>query len=237
MRKVLKNAATALLGALLGYGFWLTRPEWDPEMRLWRAVGDASLLLLFLALALGPLAKLWPKTGRLLPYRRELGVWFGLFALAHTLLVLNGWARWDALRFLGYEFVPQLGRVVRLEPGFGLANLVGLVAMVLTLALMVTSTDWAVRTLGSGAWKFLQYSAYTVFYLSALHTAYFLFMHYTESFHRAVPGMPNWFRYPFLVLTFLVATLQTAAYFKGVTQRRQVRRRTSTARGRAADSG
>lgn len=221
MRKVLKNAATALLGALLTYGFWFTRPEWDAEMRLWRAFGDAGLILLFLALALGPLAKLWPRAGQLLPYRRELGVWFGVSALAHTLLVLNGWARWDALRFLGYEFVPQLGRVARLEPGFGLANLVGLVAMVLTLVLMVTSTDWAMRRLGGGAWKFLQMSAYTVFYLSALHTIYFLFMHYTESFHRQVPPDLNWFRWPFIALTLALMALQARAYGRSVAAKRR----------------
>ena len=216
MDRLLKNAATALLGALFSYGFWFTRPEWDPEMRLWRAVGDAGLILLFLALVLGPLAKLWPRASGLLPYRRELGVWFGLSAALHTLLVLNGWARWDALRFLGYEFVPELGRVARLEPGFGLSNLLGLVALLFTLVLMATSTDRAVRRLGGKAWKFLQLSSYLVFYLSALQTAYFLFMHYTMSFHRQVPADPNWFRWPFLALTLGVVALQVGAYAKGV---------------------
>lgn len=220
MSKLLTNVAVAVLGALLSYGFWLSRPEWDPEMRLWRAIGDAGLILLVLVLVLGPLAKLWPRGRRLLTYRRELGVWFGLSALVHTLLVLNGWARWEALRFLGYEFIPELGRVARLEPGFGLANLLGLVALLFTLVLMATSTDWAVNRLGGKAWKFLQLSSYLVFYLSALHTAYFLFMHYTMSFHRQVPADPNWFRWPFLALTFGVIVLQISAYLKGVAFRR-----------------
>lgn len=216
-----KNVAVALTSVLLSYAFWLSRPQWDPEMRFWRAVGDGSLILLFAALVLGPLARLWPKAfGRWLPYRRELGVWFGLLALLHSVLVLNGWARWDALRFLGYDFVPQLGRVARLEPGFGLSNLIGLVAMLITLVLMATSTDWAVRRLGGRAWKLLQLSSYTVFYLVALHTAYFLFLHYTQSFHRQVPDDPNWFRYPFLGLTLLVVGLQTAAYLGSLPERR-----------------
>lgn len=218
-----KNVTVGLAGALLSYGFWLTRPEWDPEMRFWRAVGDASLILLFLALAAGPLAKLWPKASGLLRYRRDLGVWFGLLALLHTLLVLNGWARWDVMRFLGYDFVPQLGRMARLEPGFGLSNLVGLVAMLITLVLMATSTDWAVRKLGGKSWKLLQLSSYTVFYLVALHTAYFLFMHYTASFHRQVPPDPNWFRWPFVALTLGLIGLQAAAYLKVVWARTQRR--------------
>ena len=32
---------------------------WDPEMRLWRAVGDVSLVLMLHALAVEPLAKVW----------------------------------------------------------------------------------------------------------------------------------------------------------------------------------
>lgn len=221
VRLLQKNAVVALGGILLSYGFWLSRPQWDPEMRFWRAVGDGSLILLVVALVLGPLATLWPKRfGRWLPYRRELGVWFGLLALLHTILVLNGWARWDVQRFFGYDFVPQLGRMARLEPGFGLSNLVGLVAMLITLVLMATSTDWAVRRLGGRAWKFLQLSSYTVFYLVALHTVYFLFLHYTQSFHRQVPEDPNWFRYPFLGLTLLVIGLQITAYLKSLGRKR-----------------
>ena len=215
---VWKNIGVGLLAVAVAYGFWLGRPQWDPEMRLWRAVGDSSLMLLFAVLALGPLVRLYPGAVKLLSYRRELGVWFGWLAIVHTLLVLKGWARWDALRFLGYEYVPQLGRLVRLEPGFGLANLLGFVAVLITLVLMATSTNWAMRRLGGGAWKVLQMSAHTVFYLTVLHTAYFLFMHYTASFHRTVPESPNGFRFWFLALSGLVVLLQAAAYLK-VTKR------------------
>lgn len=31
---VRRNLLAAALGALLSYGFWLSRPTWDPEMRL-----------------------------------------------------------------------------------------------------------------------------------------------------------------------------------------------------------
>jgi hypothetical protein len=67
------------------------------------------------------------------PWRHETGIWFGLMALLHAFLVWHGWARWDIWRFLGYEFIPELDRLVRLEPGFGLANLVGMVALIFTL--------------------------------------------------------------------------------------------------------
>ncbi len=221
-RVLRSRAIIGIVGVVLIYLFWLSRPDWDGEMRFWRAVGDASLIFLYLALALGPTARLFPPAWELLSYRRELGIWFGVFAILHTVLILNGWARWDVLRFMGYDFVPELGRMVKLEPGFGMANLLGLLAILITLPLMATSADWAVRALGESAWKFLHYGAYTIFYLVVLHTAYFLYIHYTLHFHRVPPPNANWFQIPFVALTAMVLALQTGAFFKTV--RRQRRR-------------
>lgn len=220
-RLLRRHAIVGLIALGFWAIFWFTRLEWDPEMRFWRAIGDADLLLLIVALTLGPLAKLWPVFGQLLPWRRETGIWFGALGLAHTLLILNGWVRWDVARFFGYEFVPELGRTARMEPGFGLANLIGLVAVLWALLLTATSSDWAIGKLGPSAWKWLQYGAYGIFYLVALHTFYFLFQHYTLSFHRNVPN-PNWFRYPFLALILAVPLLQAAAFVKTVRRRRAV---------------
>ena len=214
-----RHLIIALLSLFLTLPFWFGRLEWDPEMRLWRAIGDGSFLLLFFTLAIGPATKLWRPAARLVPWRRETGIWYGLLAFAHTILIFSGWAKWEWLRFLGYEFIPQLGRIARLEPGFGLSNLVGLVAVLLTLVLVATSSNWAINLLGASAWKWLQYGSYTVFYLVVLHTVYFLFMHYTISFHRTPPADPNWFRYPFLVLALMIPALQIGAFIKTVRHR------------------
>lgn len=137
----------------------------------------------------------------------------------HGLLVVHGWARWSLRRFLGYEFIPQLGRDVRLEPGFGLANLIGLTALGFALVLAATSSDWAMRRLGRG-WKCLHHSALFVYYMSLLHAGYFLFLHYTASFHKQVPP-PDWFRVPFLVLGGGLLALQAAAFLATATDRRR----------------
>ncbi|MAT05854.1 MAG: hypothetical protein CL424_12520 [Acidimicrobiaceae bacterium] len=208
----------ATLGGLLVLVFWASRPTWSPEMRLWKAVGDAAFGLLLLTLAVGPLARLVRRTAPLLAWRRQLGIWFAIAASLHGLLVVHGWARWSLRRFLGYEFIPQLGRDVRLEPGFGLANLIGLTALGFALALAATSSDWAVRRLGRG-WKWLHHSALFVFYMSLLHAGYFLFLHYTASFHKQVPP-PDWFRVPFLVLGGGLLALQAAAFLATVADRR-----------------
>lgn len=207
------------LVAGIGFGFvtlfWLSRLEWNAEMRLWRAMGDAAFLMLFFALVSGPVTRLWPRASRILKWRRELGIWFVLLALVHAFLIWDGWAKWDILRFLGYEYVEPLDRVVRLEPGFGLANLLGVVALSWGVVLLLTSSDRMLRALGPSTWKWIQSSAYIVFYLVALHAAYYLFIHYTPSFHRDIPPA-NWFQWPFLVLVFVVIGLQVAAAWKTV---------------------
>ena len=209
------------VAALLTAGFWSSRMDWDPEMRLWRAVGDVSLVLMLHALLVGPLAKSWPASTRFRPWRRETGIWSAIFALIHTLLVFDGWFRWDLMRMLGFDFIAALGRTARIEPGFGLSNLVGLVGLAWLLILAATSFDRAVRKLGGSGWKWLHTGAYVAFYLVVLHTAYFLFMHYKISFHRPVPADPNWFAAPFLVLALSVPLLQVLAFIKSV--KRQAR--------------
>ncbi len=218
---VLRHLCVAGLTVGLWYLFWMSRPEWHPEMRMWRAFGDASFMLLFMSMILGPAARIWPRLLALVPWRRELGIWFALSALVHGYLVWVGWARWDVWRFLGYEFIPQVGQRAFFYPGFGLANLMGAVALAGALPLAGTSSDMAVTFLGIASWKWLHSFAYVVFYLVALHGVYFLFLHYAPSFHRSVPPDPNWFRFYFLAMTVLVPAAQLSAFTRTVRARRR----------------
>ena len=79
--------------------------------------------------------------------------------------------------------------------------------------------DRALRRLGGAAWKWLHHSALFVFYLSLLHAGYFLFIHYTLSFHKRVPP-PDWFWLPFVDLGFGLLVLQLAAFAKTAASRR-----------------
>ncbi len=62
-----------LLAAGLGtYAFMESRAEWS-EMHRWnRAVGDMSLVLIALSMAIGPLARLWKMFRAAIPWRREI---------------------------------------------------------------------------------------------------------------------------------------------------------------------
>lgn len=224
-----RHLATALLTAALVGLFWRSRMDWVSDMRLWRAVGDASLVLLALALAAGPLAVVAPRTRGLVAWRRAFGIWFALTGLLHAYLVWDGWALWSIKRLLGFQEIPlESGTaVVLVDPGFGLANLIGLVALAWGLVIAAVSSDLAMRALGSRSWKFVQGFAYVVLYLVGLHAAYFLFLHYELTltslvFQKAVPNA-NWFRFWFVGLVLLVLALQTAAFVRTLARDRRGR--------------
>ena len=100
-----------------------------------------------------------------------------------------------------------------MEPGFGLANLIGIVALTLALVLAATSSDRALRRLGRTAWMWLHRLSQTVLILALLHGGYFLFIHFTLSFHKNPPP-PDWFRVPFLATGLCVVALETWAFLK-----------------------
>jgi methionine sulfoxide reductase heme-binding subunit len=205
MRHLLIVLAAVLLVALFG----LVHQQWSPMHRWNKATADASILLLSMTMALGPLAKLWPAWGRLLPFRRELGIHAVLLALVHTLIILDGWIAWDLARLVGFEFHPSLRQYVMVQHGFGLANLIGVLALAYGLILVTTSNDRSVRFLGGAVWKFVQRSAYVLWALVVIHTAYFLFMHFLD-FHRPTPPA-NPLQWPFAVLVTLILILRWAA--------------------------
>lgn len=221
-----RHAAIAVLSAVLTWFFWRSRMEWDAEMRLWKAVGDASFVLFALAMLVGPLAVVWRRAAPLLAWRRALGIWFALLTLVHAYLVWDGWARWSFSRLMGYEDLSAAGvaEPVLTMPGFGLSNLMGLVALVLALLLAAVSSERAMRGMGARAWKHLQQYAYVVFYLAGLHVAYFMFLHYELSLTNLVLGKglppPNWARSWFVGAVVIVLALQAAAFVQIIRRRR-----------------
>lgn len=207
-----RNFWVVVLSAVSVLALAESRTEWSP-MHLWnRAFGDASLLLVALAMAVGPLARLWSRARRFLPWRRELGVWGTLLAVVHTVIILDGWLQWNLIRIFGYELHPGLGQYVMLQHGFGLANVVGIVALAYGAVLAASSNDLSQKLLGGSVWKFLQQGAYVLWALVLTHTAYFLYLHF-QDFHQRVPD-PNWLQWPFVGLVLLVAGLQVTAFWK-----------------------
>lgn len=207
-----RHLVVIALGAIGVYGFLLSRGQWS-EMHRWnRAVGDMSVVLIALSMAAGPLARLWAGGRGLLPWRRELGIWGMVLAGIHTVIILAGWIQWEWPRLFGYLFHPQLERYVMVEQGFGIGNVIGIVALAYGLVLALTSNDWSQRLLGGSVWKYVQQGAYVLWAMIVTHTAYFLYINF-QDFHRPIPE-PNWLQGPFAALVAGVLALQLAASIK-----------------------
>lgn len=203
-----------LLAAGLGtYAVMESRAEWS-EMHHWnRAVGDMSVVLIALSMIIGPLTRLSAVFRTAIPWRRELGIYGVVLAVVHTVIILAGhWVEWDLTRLFGYELDHLTGVYVMRQHGLGLANVIGIIGLVYGIVLALASSDWSQRLLSGSVWKFLQRSAYVMWMLIVIHTAYFMYLHF-QNFRTMVPG-PNWAQTPFAWLVALVALLQLAAFLK-----------------------
>ncbi len=196
----------AVLVALFSqvHGQWSAMHKWN------RAVGDASMVLVALSFGLGPLARIFRPASRVIAFRRELGIYACILAIAHTIIILVGWVEFDLMRLFGFEWHPNLQTYVMFQNGFGLANAIGIAALVLVLVLAATSSDYAMRRLGTAGWKFIQMGVLPLWWLTIAHVAYFLFAHFL-SFHRETPD-PNPLQLPFVGLVIAVLALRMVAY-------------------------
>lgn len=126
----------------------------DPQEVLLHAMGIWSLRFLLVTLAVTPLRTIfkWP---RLLQYRRMLGLYFAFYLFLHVVIYL--WL------FLGWEWM-MIGQELIKRPYLT----VGIVALVLTLPLVVTSTNGARRRL-KRRWNQLHKLIYPIGLLALIH--------------------------------------------------------------------
>ncbi len=221
-----RHLAVLLVTALGTYAFLESRAQWSDMHRWNRAVGDMSLVLVAISMMIGPLARLFSSFRVSIPWRREFGIYGVLLAIVHTVIILAGWVEWNLIRLFGYELHPALGQYVMLQHGFALANVIGIVALVYGLVLALASNDVSQRVLSGTVWKFLQQSAYVLWMLIVIHTAYFMYLHF-QDFHRSVPE-PNWAQIPFAGLVIFVSLLQLAAFVKTWKSRRGARKKSAS---------
>ena len=138
-RMARKATVRHLLVALVVMGLVLSfsaiHAGWSPMHRWNRAIGDASLVLIAVSVGIGPLARLWRPAMPLIPFRREMGIHGCLLAVVHAVIILVGWVEWDLMRLFGFEWHPDLLTYVMLQHGFGLANAIGIAALILASCL------------------------------------------------------------------------------------------------------
>ncbi len=189
------------------------------EHRITRSFADTSFTLLCITLAIGPLSKLRTYFTKFIQFRRQFGISTFVTAAFHGISASYLFANFNLLTMLGVEYSSQANTFIRIMPsGFGIANLMAIVAFIVLLVLCLTSTDFAINKLGSASWKWLHRMVYVAFYLTFLHAFYYIFMHYMPSSVKQAQAdiEANWFGTLFLISGFGVILLQIFAFIKTV---------------------
>jgi sulfoxide reductase heme-binding subunit YedZ len=167
--------ANAALLAACAAGWWIiyTFVNADrPSQRVSLAAGYLSFALLAVTLAIGPLSRLKGRRYPVSTYlRRDFAVWAGVLAIVHVVAGLQVHAKGHFAEY----FVWMGGSATHVGPiradAFGIANYVGAIATLAIVALLVTSSDAALRRLGTARWSALHSVAYPTAILVMLHGA------------------------------------------------------------------
>lgn len=167
-RCIKQHIVLGVLAYLLYRYFFWTKEGLPYGHQVNRAWADASVVFLFLSLLLGPLNRLWPRFKVLIPWRRDIGLWFAITGVIHIGLIAQR-QEWNVMRF----FLNEKGEL--LTAAAHASNWVGLVALCMTSVLAVTSNRFSEVFLGASTWKFIQQNVYAVFFLTVLHTFIFVY--------------------------------------------------------------
>ncbi len=141
--------------ARLVYGAVFDQLGANPAEALIRSLGDWTLRLLCLTLAVTPLRQ-WLGQPALARFRRMLGVYTFFYALLHLL----SYSGFD----MGFDWL-AIVRDVAKRPFI----LMGMATFCLLLLLAATSFNRAIRQLGARRWQLLHRSVYLIALLALLH--------------------------------------------------------------------
>ena len=130
---------------------------------LMRALGTCAFVMLHVALALGPLARLDERFLPLVYNRRHLGVATFLVGLAHA-AVAGGY-------YHGFGALDPLVSLLTLPDRVPFEWL-GLGALLILFVMAATSHDFWQKALGGGAWKWLHLSVYAAYLLLVAHVLF-----------------------------------------------------------------
>ena len=194
--------------------------------RLTTGTGYVALGLLAITLLIGPanllLGKRNPVSSNL---RRDLGFWTAVVSVGHVVAGFGVHGPPGALgeRIVHYFFAPN-GDV--LTDSFGLGNWTGLAATVIVVGLLAISSDWALRKLKAGPWKWLQRLNYFFFALVVAHAVFY-----------GAPSRPTSISTVLLVLMTIAVCTGQAAGVRLWRRRRAQRHTPAVFGGSPASSG
>jgi DMSO/TMAO reductase YedYZ heme-binding membrane subunit len=138
------------------------------EVIMIRALGTCALLMLHVALCIGPLARFDHRFLPVLYNRRHLGVATFLVGLAHALLALGYYHGFGVMN-------PFLSLLASNTNYLSLAafpfEILGLIALVIMFLMAATSHDFWLKNLSSAVWKSLHMLIYLAYVLLIWHVA------------------------------------------------------------------
>ena len=170
-RRALTHHLPIAIASAVGISMVMAVVHSDREVQRWSmATAYVALALLAGTVVTGPWAVL---KGRRHPtssdLRRDLGIWAGLFGIAHFIVGLQVHLKY---RYL-YWFREMHDSALPLPrtDAFGLANYIGVVAVVIVVVLLAISNDLSLRRLGAPRWKKIQQWNYWYLGLVVAHAA------------------------------------------------------------------
>ncbi|HLZ91170.1 MAG TPA: hypothetical protein VKQ28_05600 [Candidatus Acidoferrum sp.] len=194
-RRLLYHLLVGIGSVALTLVFMQLFPKRDLISRISIGTAYPALFLSAAALLLGPLNVLRRKPNPVsFDLRRDVGIWAGILALAHTAVGLN-----VHLRGRMWLYFVDARHHLR-QDAFGFANYTGALAALVFALLLALSNDVSLRKLGGGRWKSLQRWAYAAAALTAGHA-----IAYQQIEKRIWP-----FEAVFWVVLGFVLTLQVA---------------------------
>ena len=202
LRRVRRYVVLVTAAAITTYVTYALVPGATILERLSTATAYASLILLALALIIGPLNVLRAKLNPLSSYlRRDVGIVAGTVALVHVILGLQVHMGGDFIQYFFYR--THNGRVGNLRlDAFGITNHLGLIATLILLVLLAISSNVAIRNLGPQLWKTIQRWSYA--------TALFVVVH--GLIYQSLEGRKLAFVGFVLIVTGVVVTLQALGF-------------------------
>jgi methionine sulfoxide reductase heme-binding subunit len=164
---VLAALSVAYIATFMGIGI-LLHPNATIETLLIRGLGTLALLMLHVALAIGPLCRLDRRFLPLLYNRRHLGVATFLVGLSHGSFTL--------VQFHAYGDVDPLTSLLASNTRFQSVSqfpfqLLGFLALVILFLMAATSHDFWLHTLSARAWKRIHMMVYVAYGLLVAHVA------------------------------------------------------------------
>lgn len=168
--RLLTHHVPLLVASAIGIAaLYSTRPYRDVIARASFATAYPALVLLTITLLIGPWNVLRRQRNPISSdLRWDIGIWAGLLSVIHS--VIGQCVHLRGRPWLYYVYATKEHHLIPLRHDlFGFSNDTGAVSGLVLIALLATSNDYFLRTLGTPRWKQLQRWNYAAFALAALH--------------------------------------------------------------------